>query len=515
MKREQNEERGKTMSITRKLLFPVVLLLVVGLAATAFAADVLLVAKDQEAVGFDPHKVPAHSSIAIYSHIYEGLVTTDEEGYIIPILAESWVTEDDTTYTFTLRQGVKFHNGREMTSDDVKYSFERIMDPETASIAASYFINIAEILTPDKYTVTFKLSDIQADFLLNLSNVNAAIVPQEVVEEHGDLNQVLVGTGPFVFSEWVPDNYTSLLAFEDYWEPGVPMVDELRFIIMKDEAARIAAIRTGAVHISSISPEAATLLRNTPNADVIEYPTLNYLYWGFNTTKPPFDDARVRLAMSYAIDRQVLIDVVYQGQAILTGPVPASNVAWAVPIDSFPSYVQDQEKAKALLAEAGYADGLSFKIKTSPTYPDFVDLALTIQHQLSEIGVDVEIELVEWGAYIDAWVNMDHDSMIGNNGGGTTPDRSLYFFFHTEGTANVWGFSNPVLDELTERARRTVDMEERWEIYAQGQRLVVNEEAPNLFLAVPNQFYAVSKAVDGFTPSTLVGTRLLRYTYFK
>ena len=254
MKREQNEERGKNMSITKKLLFPVVLLLVVGLAATAFAADVLLVAKDQEAVGFDPHKVPAHSSIAIYSHIYEGLVTTDEEGYIIPVLAESWVIEDDTTYTFTLRQGVKFHNGREMTSDDVKYSFERIMDPETASIAASYFINIAEILTPDKYTVTFKLSDIQADFLLNLSNVNAAIVPQEVVEEHGDLNQVLVGTGPFVFSEWVPDNYTSLLAFEDYWEPGVPMVDELRFIIMKDEAARIAAIRTGAVHISSISP---------------------------------------------------------------------------------------------------------------------------------------------------------------------------------------------------------------------------------------------------------------------
>jgi len=497
-----------------RILFPVVVLLI-GLFSTAVAAQTLFIAKDQEAVGFDPHKVPAASSIAIFRHIYEGLATTDGDGNIIPVLAESWTIEDDTTYIFKLREGVKFHNGREMTSEDVKYSFERIINPETASIAASFFNNIEEILAPDRYTVVFKLKDIQADFLLNLTNVNAAIVPQEVVEENGDLMQVCVGTGPFVLNEWVPDNYTSLTKFEDHWEPGVPKVDELRFIVMKDEAARIAALRTGTVHISSITPEAATLLQGQANLNIIEYPTLNYMYWAFNVTKPPFDDPRVRLAMSWAIDRQEIIDVVFNGQAVLTGPVPASNVAWALPIEEVPSYQTDREKAKALLAEAGYADGLSFKIKTAASYPHYIDTAVTIQHQLKQIGVDVEIELVEWGAYIDAWTNNDHDSMVGNNGGGQTPDRSLYFFFHTDGTANVWGFSDPVFDELTIRGKTTVDPQKRWEIYAEAQRMLVNDLAPNLFLCTPTQFYAVSKDIDGFYPTAFSGERQFRYTYFK
>jgi len=284
---------------------------------------------------------------------------------------------------------------------------------------------------------------------------------------------------------------------------------------LKDEAARIAALRTGTVHISSITPEAATLLQGQANLNIIEYPTLNYMYWAFNVTKPPFDDPRVRLAMSWAIDRQEIIDVVFNGQAVLTGPVPASNVAWALPIEEFPSYQTDREKAKALLAEAGYADGLSFKIKTAASYPHYIDTAVTIQHQLKQIGVDVEIELVEWGAYIDAWTNNDHDSMVGNNGGGQTPDRSLYFFFHTDGTANVWGFSDPVFDELTIRGKTTVDPQKRWEIYAEAQRMLVNDLAPNLFLCTPTQFYAVSKDIDGFYPTAFSGERQFRYTYFK
>lgn len=501
---------------TKRLLFLVVTLLLVSvLSITALAADILLVAKDQEAVGFDPHKVPALSSIQIYQHIYNGLVDTDENGLIVPELATSWEIVGDTTYIFHLRQGVKFHNGREMTATDVKYSFERILNPETASIARSYFDKIKEITTPDPYTVIFELHEVYADFLNNLANVWAAVVPKEVVEEHGDLMQVAVGTGPFMLNAWIPDNYTSLVKHPEYFEPGLPKVDELRYIVMKEEASRIAALRTGSVHISSITSEAATLLANQKNLSIIEYPSLNYTYWGFNLTRPPFDNPKVRLAMSYAVDRELLAQIVYAGQAKVTGPVAPGQLRWALPIESYPSYTPDPSKAKALLAEAGYPDGLNFKIKTASTYPYMIDTAVAIQHQLKQIGVNAEIELVEWGAYIDAWKNTDHDSLVGLNGSGTTPDRALHFFFRTGGTGNVWGFSDPTFDALVDEARLTVDEQKRYEMYARGQLMLVNELAPNLFLNSPNQFFAVSDVVGGFNPTTTTGESVLKHVYFK
>lgn len=497
-------------------LFLMLAILVVGFLSTAaLAADILLVAKDQEAVGFDPHKVPALSSIQIYQHVYDGLVNIDESGQIVPELATSWEIIGETTYIFKLRPGVKFHNGREMVAEDVKFSFERILNPETASIARSYFDKIKEITTPDPYTVVFELKEVYADFLNNLANVWAAIVPQEVVKEHGDLMQVACGTGPFMLNTWVPDNYTSLVKNPEYYEPDLPKVDELRYIVMKEEASRIAALRTGSVHISSITPEAATLLANQKNLRIIEYPSLNYTYWGFNLKRPPFDNPKVRLAMSYAIDRELLAQIVYAGQAKVTGPVAPGQLRWALPLESYPSYTPDPEKAKALLAEAGYPNGLSFKIKTASTYPYMIDTAVAIQHQLKQIGVDAEIELVEWGAYIDAWTNTDHDSLVGLNGSGTTPDRALHFFFRTGGTGNVWGFSDPNFDALVDKARLTVNEQERYDIYAQGQLMIVNELAPNLFLNSPNQFFAASDKVGGFNPTTTTGESVLKHVYFK
>lgn len=475
------------------------------------AQSTLLIAKDQEAVGFDPHKIPALSSIQIYQHLYNGLVDMDEDGNIIPELARSWTITDDTVYTFTLREGVKFHNGREMTAHDVKYSFERILDPETASIAQSYFNMVQEIGTPDDYTVVFELKSPFADFLTNVAHVWAAIVPEEVVEENGDLNQVACGTGPFMLEEWIPDNYTLLVRNPHYFEEGLPKVDEMKFLIMRDESARIAALRSGTVHISSITSDAATILEGQQNLSIISYPSLDYTYMGFNTTREPFDNPLVRQAFSYAIDRELLAAIVYGGEAGVTGPVTPSQRVWAMDLGEFPSYEVNREKARELLKEAGYEDDLTFTIKTASTYPYMIDTAVSIQNQLLEIGVTSSIELVEWGAYINAWIHTDHDVLIGLNGSGKTPDRALHFFFHTEGTANVWGFSSEAFDELVDQARLTPDVEKRYDLYAKAQKMLVNEYSPNLFLNSPFNFYAVNNAVVDFTPSSMAGESILKW----
>lgn len=487
---------------------------VTGLTAKmAFADTTILIAKDQEAVGFDPHKVPAASSIQIYQHIYNSLVEMNSEGEIVPELATSWTIKDDVVYMFKIRKGVKFHNGREMTSDDVKYSFERILNPETASIAYSYFNKIKEIKAPDPYTIIFVLSEPYADFITNLAHVWASIVPKEVIEKNGNLMQVAIGTGPYKLAKWVPDNYTLLVKSPDYFEQGLPKADELKFLIMKDESARLAALRSGRVHISSITFNAAQqiLKKEENNLKIIEYPTLSYTYLGFNTTKSPFDNPKVRLALSYVIDRDLLADIVFGGKAVVTGSVSPAQKKWAVSIDNYPSYKVDLKKAKALLKEAGYKDDLSFKIKTASSYPYMIDTAIAIQEQLKRIGVKTEVELVEWGAYVQAWKKIDHDCLVGLNGSGITPDRSLHFFFHSEGTANVWGFSDKRFDDLVTAARITVDEDNRYKLYAEAQKIIVNKLAPNLFLNSPYQFYAVNKSIVGFNPNAITGESVLKF----
>ncbi len=477
------------------------LLMTMGVEAQA-DENVLVVAKGTEAEGFDPHTVPAHSSIQIYNRVYDALLGISPEGDIQPELAKDWEIIDDTTYRFELREGVKFHNGREMTSADVKYSFERMVDPDLGSLAKTYFEMVEKVETPDDYTVIFHLEEPFADFLINVAHTYAKIVPQEVVEEEGDLMDVAVGTGAFKLTEWVPDNYTLLEANEDYYIEGLPRVDALRFLIMEDESAQIAAVRTGQVHITDLSPEGAQILRGRPGLEVVEYPSFDYTYWAFNVTEEPFDDPLVRKAMSYAIDREVIADIAFDGFADITGPVPPSQELWAVDISEYPSYQHNPDRARELLAEAGYGDGLEISITASPAYAYMVDTAVVIQEQLRGIGVDAEIDMVEWGAYIDAWINRDHMSMVGLNGGGLTPERALYFFFHTTGGANVWGFSDPEFDDLVERGRVEVDPDARYEIYAEAQKLLVNELAPNLFLNSPYSFYVIAEGVEGFEPTS-------------
>jgi peptide/nickel transport system substrate-binding protein len=456
----------------------------------------LIVAAEQEPVGFDPHKVPAASSVRVYALVYDSLTKLDEHLNITPNLAEKWeISPDGKTITFTLQKGVKFHNGREMTADDVKYSFERILNPDTGSIAKSYFSSVESIEVKDPTTVVFTLKHPDAAFLANTSSSFASIVPKEVA----DLNKEAVGTGPFKLEKSEPGQYVLLKKNPDYFRKGLPKVDAIKFQIMKDEAERLAAIRSGKVDISSVSADSAKLLEGKPGVQVKSYQSLEYSYLGINVKKKPFDDPRVRQAISYAVDRNQIVQTVWKGQAALTGPIAPALTNWALDPAAYPSYKQDNAKAKQLLAEAGYPNGFNTVIETASTYPDMVETAQVLQQQLKAIGINAEINQLEWGNYIKTWKSKDMTLLVGRNTSGVDSDRSMRFFFHTEGSANVWNYSNPKYDELVEKALQTVDQGERKKLYDEAQKLLV-EDAPNLFLASPKNFYAVSDKVE-FTPT--------------
>lgn len=461
-------------------------------------AQVLKYGTDAEPVGLDPHTVSSTSSIRIFRQIYETLVDVDEEMNFIPSLAESWEQPDDLTYIFKLREGVKFHNGREMTAEDVKYSFERVLNPETAAIGKSYYESIDTIEVVDTYTVKFTLKVPFAPFMTNLTSLYGAIVPKEVIEENSNLMQVACGTGAFMLKEWIPDNKVILQKNPDYYEEVG--LDAIEYYVMTDESARVAALRTGSVDLIKLPASSIPLVEGNKDINILEYQSNEYSYVGFNLDLEKFQDIRVRQAISLAINRQEIIDLVYEGNAKISGFVPAAMGRWAIDFEAEELYQQNVEKAKQLMAEAGYADGFETTIAVG-LLDDINATGEILQKQLEQIGIKATIQNLESGQYVDAWKNRTHELMVGRNGAGTDPNRAVAFFFSTTGSANVWGYSNKDVDALCDLGKVTVDEAEREEIYKEAQKLIVSD-VPNLFIASPMEYYFTKANVEGFQPRT-------------
>lgn len=466
---------------------------------TESVEQVIKIANDQEPAGLDPHMTPAHSSITIYSKVYEGLTTFDKDMEVVGQLAVDWEQPDDSTYIFNLVEGVQFHNGREMIAEDVKYSFERILDEETASHISSYFSGVTDIEILDDHKIKFELEKPDATFLTNLTNSSAVIVPKEIVEENGDLQQVAVGTGPFVFEEWIPDNSVTLLKNDDYYIEDVPRLNRVEYYTMKDEASRLSAIRTGEIDMTTLTSKSADLLEEENEVDIEEFQSLEYSYIGFNVDNEPFNDMKVRQALSMATNRASIADIVWDGDAVITGPIAPSMGDWAINVEEEDVYQNDLDQARKLLDEAGYPDGFSTVITTTSTYDDMKDTAQLLQQQWAEIGVEAEIKQLEWGDYIDTWSDKSADILVGRNGSGTDPDRAMNYFFHTDGSANVWNFSDEEYDSIVEKGKETVDDGERKEIYTEAQEMLL-ELSPNLFVVSPKDYVAVRNTVIDFTP---------------
>ena len=475
-------------------------------AATAPAAikrgGTLVIAADVNPVGLDPHAVTAFSSVAIYEHLYSSLATLDyATNKVKPDLAESWKNIDDKSVEFKLRPGVKFHGGREITGEDVKYTVERITDPKVSAPLLSYLGPGIQAEVVDKYTVRLRNEAPYAPLVSVFADRRpTAIVDREVVEKNGDLKNSVGGSGPFKLVEYTPDVRVVLEKNGDYWEKDFPILDRIEFRFITDETARMAAIRTGEVDMTVLKdPKNARLLRDDKAINLNDVPSFWRSASPFNTDRAPLGDVRVRQAISYAIDRQELINTVLLGDGVPTGPMPPGEAEWALPVNSenFPTYQYNPDKARQLLKEAG-AEDLKISIQAAPAYAPDIPTAQVLQAQLRKVGIDLQIQQMEWAAVLQAQRDRNFDLNLTFNTNRPDPDTYLSVA-HSKFSQNWGKYSNPQMDELLEKGRSTFNVDERKKIYADVQKLFATE-LPYLYLYVIKNYEPARLHVKGYTP---------------
>jgi peptide/nickel transport system substrate-binding protein len=311
----------------------------------------------------------------------------------------------------------------------------------------------------------------------------------------------MIGTGAYKIVESVKDTQTTLVAHEGYWGEGQPATPNLVYKIMPEESARLAAVRTAEINLTTlVDPVTIDTAKSDDTVVVLEQDTTDYYLLGFNTSVAPFDNLQVRQALSMAIDRQAIIDSVFFGAGQVSGPIAPTLGDWANPLEDLPNYSVDLDGARALLEEAGASD-LTFKITVGANRLEFVNIALVIQDQLKEIGVTVELDQVEWGTFIEKWVARDFESFVSFNGSGNDPDRALFAALTTGGSVNAFEYSNEELDALLAEGRSLSDHEERKAVYQEAEKLIA-EEAPLIFISTRTGHFATSANLQGFAPSS-------------
>jgi peptide/nickel transport system substrate-binding protein len=448
-------------------------------AAAGKPGGTLIAAFSADPAGFDPQRGPSGMSHVVIEQVYSTLMALDPDAKPYPELAESYdVSDDGLTYTFKLRQGVKFHNGDELTADDVKFSFDRLRAKDSGYSYGSQVETIASVDVIDSHTVQFKLSKRTGPFLIYMAFPGSSIVPKKLVESGHDLNAQPVGSGPFKFVSYQPRQAIVFEKNPNYFEAGKPYFDAMEYRIISDITALTNAVMSGEVNFSNEIPpkDWATIQSNGDLVGVtLEGSRYNWLLC--NTTKAPLDNPKVRQAIAQAIDRNALVKGAFFGQAtpILGGVVPSWNWAYA-DIQYFkPS--GDPEKAKALLAEAGHPDGFETSMTIASSFPAQMAMAPIIQANLATVGIKAKIGTMEIPRYWDeVWStsNFDITSMYWLSPL-ADPDDFLTNNYKCGMAINVQKYCNKQMDELLEKAKAAATEAERKELYKQVTQLSLDD----------------------------------------
>lgn len=476
-------------------------------AAAAAPANVkrggkLVFGLDVNPVGLDPATTTAFASVQVYQLMYMSLGSLDyTTNKAIPDFAESWRNVDPTTYEFKLRSGVKFRGGREVTADDVKYSIERVLDPKTNAPLSSYYGPVAQVQAVDKTTLRIVMKEPFAPLVGVLADRRpGAIVDREVVEKNGGLANWDGGSGPFRLAEYTPDVRIVLERYGDYYEAGKPYLDQIEFRVITDESTRLAALRSGEVDMVILKdPKIARLVKGDPNIQPLEVPSFWRQGSPYNFKHPQLKDPKVRLAISYATDRQEIINTVLLGEGVPTGVIPPDDKEWSLPItkENTPSYFPDLDKSRALMKEAG-VDGFKARIHANLNYATDTPTAQVLQTQLKRINIELEIVPTENAAFLQAQREGTFDMITGFQTGRPDPDTYM-LIADSKGSVNFGKYANPQMDELLQKGRSTLDVSERKKIYDDAQRLH-DTDPSSLFLYVIKNYTPARNAVKGYVP---------------
>jgi len=420
---------------------------------------------------FDPNYYELYEEMQTGSLIFNRLVRLEPDMSAHPELAVSWEPNDDASvWTFKLRQGVKFHNGRELTAEDVAAFFNRVADPDSGSMIVSELSPIAGAERVDKYTVRLLLETGYADWPVVVGKPRASIIAPESA---GKDTRMPIGTGPYKFKEFVPGERVTVVANRDYWDKSQPHFDEVRLAVFPDPAGATSALLAGDVDIRwEIEPEFIDVLSQDPGVVVQRVPGTGYQDLIMDTREKPFDDPRVREAIKYCCDREKFVQAVCDGYGVVANDQPVS------PMNPFfadiPIRRQDHKRAKELLAQAGYPDGLELDVYTSEVRAGMVPSAITLKDQAAPAGIRINVHVEPADGYWkEVWRKRPFH--YSNWGGRPLIHDSLFAFLTSEGKWNESKWSNPTFDRMMTLAMSETDERQRRNYYSACQALAMHE----------------------------------------
>ncbi|MFC4801432.1 ABC transporter substrate-binding protein [Neobacillus sp. GCM10023253] len=487
--------------------------------------QVLIFGRGADSYSMDPQNANEIETWRVTKNVYETLVEYDQKTTdVVPALAKEWTTSDDgKVWTFKLQEGVKFQDGTDFNAEAVVFNFERMMDKTnpsrfdgTFSVYRGMFNGfkgdgsvIEEVKAIDQNTVQFTLAKPQANFLANLGMHAFGIISPEAIKKYGTkINENPVGTGPFKFESWTRNDSVTLVKNENYWKKGLPKLDKLIYKVIPDNSARLTALKNGEIDIMvSLNPSDLSSVKEDKNLQVTLRPPLNVGYLSINNTKEPLDNPKVRQAINYAIDKKGIADAFYYGLAApVKNMLPSSS--WAYNND-VKDYEYDVDKAKQLLAEAGYPNGFELQFSVTSNSRIYmqqpVKMVEAMKTSLEKAGIKVKVVSLEWAAYIDQLRKGEHMiGMIGWVGDNGDPDNFLYSMLSknnaVKGAAqNHTFYQNNEVSDLLMQAKSVMDQNERAKIYKKVQELV-HEDAPSVPLVEVKEPVVTASYVKGYFP---------------
>jgi peptide/nickel transport system substrate-binding protein len=471
-----------------------------GVTSGKAPSGTLTIAQGADMDSADPHANSSGTAAAGYDTIFERLVGRDVNYQLIPVLALNWKTVDDNTWELKLRQGVQFHNGEPFDANSVKFSILRYLNPATKAPWASLFKPIKDVEIVDDYTVRVKTSQPFGDLIENLAGF-IQMLPPKAAANMSEFIKKPAGTGPYKFVSWTPNDRLVAEAAGPHWS-GQPLLKSVVFRVIPDSTTRVTELKAGGVDIiTNVPPLMISSLKGQGDLGVVQEDGATGIVLIFNMLNTEaFKNKAVRQAINYAIDKDNLIKVLLQNAATrMTSPFAKGAIGGY--IDGLAQYDYDPEKAKALLKEAGYGDGLKFNLK-SPNGRFLQDKQVSeaLVGQLARVGITAELEALEWSTYVQGVIGHKYDLFMMVTGA-LAPNSELPNDLSGIIKGSKWqGYSNPQVDDLIDKAAKTLDSKERGGLYDNISKIIW-EDCPWVFLYQPQDLYAVNNRVKNFKPA--------------
>ena len=443
----------------------------------------------QDLASLDPHVDTDAGTRDVVFNLYEGLVKPTSDGGFIPAVASDYIISDDAkTYTFTLRDGITFHDGTPVTIEDVKYSIDRYAEIQGESSAFSSLVDSVEV--QDDKTLVVNLKESYSEFLPMMT---IAIIPQSNEDPAGNP----IGTGPFKYVSYTPGQNLELEKYDGYWQEGVPSLDSVEFKFIADVDTAFVELQAGTIDILKYLTSAqAETLGDDYNIVQGSMNLVHAMY--LNSAYEPLSKTEVRQALCYAVDRDAINNFIFGGKSHIIGShmIPAMSKYYEPEAETVYSY--DPETAKELLADAGYADGFDLEITVPSSYSQHVDSAQIIADELSQVGINVTLNQVEWSTWLqDVYKGGNFQATVIGFDGTLAPSDWLKKYV-TDDAKNFMHYSNTEYDDVFNTAYTTVDDDVKVENYKKAQ-MILAEDAAAVYIEDPANLVAVSKKFGGYT----------------